>query len=245
MNNAPRSGKDGAIAPEACQWASTIAVAGASAIACAVSFAVTFAGAVAVTGIVDVFDSSAIAGKLLILGAPGMCFLNNAAIAARELLHQFTLVAILDIDMHHGNGTQQIFYQHGDVLTISIHGLPTNFYPFYTGFENERGSGEGYGYNLNIPLPTGTNEASYIQALEKAIDAISSFKAEALVVATGFDTFKFDPLGCFALESTSYNKIGRKIKSLCLPTLFVQEGGYFVEALSENVRQLVTGFESA
>ncbi len=177
--------------------------------------------------------------------AMGMCFLNNAAIAAQELHQQFTKVAILDIDMHHGNGTQQIFYQHGDVLTISIHGNPANFYPFYTGFENERGSGEGEECNLNIPLPPGTNEASYIQALEKAINVISSFKAEALVVATGFDTFKSDPLGCFALESTSYNEIGRKIKSLDLPTLFVQEGGYFVEALSENVRQLVTGFESA
>jgi acetoin utilization deacetylase AcuC-like enzyme len=177
--------------------------------------------------------------------AMGMCFLNNAAIAAQELRQQFTKVAILDIDMHHGNGTQQIFYHRSDVLTISIHGDPTNFYPFYTGFESECGTDEGEEYNLNIPLPPGTNQASYLQALEQAIDAIFSFKAEALVVATGFDTFKSDPLGCFALESTSYNEIGKKIKSLDLPTLFVQEGGYFVEALCENVRQLVIGFESA
>ncbi|MEH2420292.1 MAG: histone deacetylase family protein [Nostoc sp.] len=176
--------------------------------------------------------------------AMGMCFLNNAAIATQELRTKFSRIAILDIDMHHGNGTQEIFYQRGDVLTISIHGNPTNFYPFYTGFENERGSGDGEECNLNIPLPAGTNEASYLQALERAAAVVSSFQVEALVVATGFDTFKSDPLGCFALESTSYYEIGRKIKLLGLPTLFVQEGGYFVEALSENVRQLVTGFKS-
>ncbi|BAY22153.1 histone deacetylase superfamily protein [Calothrix sp. NIES-2100] len=177
--------------------------------------------------------------------AMGMCFLNNAAIAAQELRKQFSKVAILDIDMHHGNGTQQIFYQRRDVFTISIHGHPANFYPFYTGFDSERGAGAGEKYNLNIPLPPGTNEAAYIPALEQAIEVISNFKAEASIVATGFDTFKSDSLGCFALESTSYNEIGRKIKSLQLPTLFVQEGGYYVAALDENVRQLVTGFENA
>ncbi|MBH8565821.1 histone deacetylase family protein [Nostoc sp. CENA67] len=176
--------------------------------------------------------------------AMGMCFLNNAAIAAQEFRKQFTKVAILDIDMHHGNGTQQIFYHRSDVLTISIHGNPTNFYPFYTGFEHERGLGEGEAHNLNIPLPAGTGEASYLQALEKATEVISSFKADVLIVATGFDTFKSDPLGCFALESTSYNQIASKIKLLDLPTLFVQEGGYFVPALSENVKQLITGFEN-
>ncbi|MBN3939979.1 MAG: histone deacetylase family protein [Nostoc sp.] len=176
--------------------------------------------------------------------AMGMCFLNNIAIAAVELRKQFDRVAIIDIDMHHGNGTQQIFYQRGDILTISIHGDSRDFYPFYSGFENECGSGDGKGYNLNIPLPKGSNEAFYLKALEKSVSRVLSFKAETLVVATGFDTFKSDPLGCFALESNSYYKIGRMIRSLNLPTLFVQEGGYFVEALRENARQLVKGFEN-
>lgn len=175
--------------------------------------------------------------------AMGMCFLNNAAIAAQELLQQFERVAILDIDMHHGNGMQQIFYQRRDILTISIHGDPTSFYPFYTGFENEQGLGDGTGCNLNIPLPPGTHEASYLQALETALTKISSFQAEALILATGFDSFQAEPLGCFVLESNSYKKIGRMIRELNLPTLFVQEGGYFVDALRENIRQLIEGFE--
>ena len=176
--------------------------------------------------------------------AMGMCFLNNSAIAAQALNKKFNRVAILDIDMHHGNGTQQIFYQRSDVLTISIHGDPTNFYPFYTGFPAEIGSGHGEGYNLNIPLPAGTDEAAYLKALQIAIQKISDFKAEVLIVATGFDTFKDDPFGCFTLESPSYYEIGSTIRSLKLPTLFVQEGGYFVAALRENVRQLVAGFDS-
>jgi len=174
--------------------------------------------------------------------AMGMCFLNNTAIAAQELRKKFNRVAILDIDMHHGNGTQQIFYQRSDVLTISIHGDPTNFYPFYTGFKAEIGSGDGAGYNLNIPLPAGTGETDYLNALQIARQRVYDFKADVLVVATGYDTFKDDPLGCFTLESTSYYEIGSTIRSLKLPTLFVQEGGYFVAALRENVRQLVTGF---
>jgi acetoin utilization deacetylase AcuC-like enzyme len=176
--------------------------------------------------------------------AMGMCFLNNVAIAAQVLRQQFRRVAILDIDMHHGNGTQQIFYRRDDVLTVSIHGDPSNFYPFYTGFEEETGSEQGEGYNLNLPLRAGTNEFSYLEALDTARNKILEFGAEALIVAAGFDTFKDDPLGCFELDSGSYCAIGKKIRSLKLPTLFVQEGGYFVPALRENVRQLVIGYET-
>lgn len=174
--------------------------------------------------------------------AMGMCYLNNVAIAAQQLRKNFQRVAVLDIDMHHGNGTQQIFYERRDVLTISIHGDCTNFYPFYIGFENETGDGDGVGYNLNIPLPDKTNETVYLKALETAKNTILSFQAEVLVIATGFDTYKSDPFGCFALESNSYYQIGQLIRSINLPTLFVQEGGYFVPALRENVRQLVEGF---
>ena len=176
--------------------------------------------------------------------AMGMCFLNNVAIAAQVLRQQFRRVAILDIDMHHGNGTQQIFDRRDDVLTVSIHGDPSNFYPFYSGFEPETGSEKGEGFNVNLPLPAGTNEISYLDALDTAGNKILEFGAEALIVATGFDTFKDDPLGCFELESCSYYAIGKMIRSLKLPTLFVQEGGYFVPALRENVRQMVVGFES-
>jgi acetoin utilization deacetylase AcuC-like enzyme len=176
--------------------------------------------------------------------AMGMCFLNNAAIAAQILRQKFSRVAILDLDMHHGNGTQQIFYQRDDVLTVSIHGDPSNFYPFYSGFEKETGFGEGEGFNLNLPLPAGTNEISYLRTIETAGNKIVEFEAEALIIGAGFDTFKDDPLGCFKLESNSYCAIGKMIRSLNLPTLFVQEGGYFVPALRENVRQMVAGFES-
>lgn len=175
--------------------------------------------------------------------AMGMCFLNNVAIAAQVLRQQFRRVAILDIDMHHGNGTQQIFDQRDDVLTVSIHGDPINFYPFYSGFKQETGSQQGEGFNVNLPLPAGTNETSYLGALETAGNKILEFGAQALIVATGFDTFKDDPLGCFELDSGSYAAIGKMIRSLKLPTLFVQEGGYFIPALRENVRQLVVGFE--
>jgi acetoin utilization deacetylase AcuC-like enzyme len=176
--------------------------------------------------------------------AMGMCFLNNAAIAAQVLRQKFQKVAILDIDMHHGNGTQQIFYERSDVLTISIHGDPSNFYPFYIGFEQEIGDYEGEGANLNLPLPTGTREVAYLEALNTAGNKILEFGAQALIVASGFDTFKDDPLSCFELDSSSYYTIGRTIRSLKLPTLFVQEGGYLIAALRENVRQLVVGFES-
>ncbi|NJM59733.1 MAG: histone deacetylase family protein [Oscillatoriales cyanobacterium RU_3_3] len=176
--------------------------------------------------------------------AMGMCFLNNAAIAAQILCHHFKKVAILDLDMHHGNGTQQIFYRRDDVLTVSIHGDPIDFYPFYSGFERETGSGQGEGYNINLPLPAGTKETSYLKAIETAGNKIQEFGAAALIVGAGFDTFKDDPLGCFELESNSYCAIGKMIRSFKLPTLFIQEGGYFVPALRENVRQIVVGFES-
>jgi acetoin utilization deacetylase AcuC-like enzyme len=176
--------------------------------------------------------------------AMGMCFLNNVAIAAQAMRQKFKRVAILDVDMHHGNGTQQIFYQRDDVLTISIHGDPSNFYPFYTGFEQETGSEQGEGFNINLPLPAGTHETPYLEALHTAGTKVLDFGAEALIVGAGFDTFKDDPLGCFKLDSSSYYAIGKMIRSLKLPTLFVQEGGYFVPALQENVRQMVLGFES-
>ncbi|MCU0543974.1 MAG: histone deacetylase family protein [Oscillatoriaceae cyanobacterium Prado104] len=176
--------------------------------------------------------------------AMGMCFLNNAAIAAQLLRQQFHRVAILDIDMHHGNGAQQIFYQRDDVLTVSIHGDPSNFYPFYSGFKEETGVEQGEGFNINLPLPAETQEVAYLEALNAAGNEILDFGAGAAIVATGFDTFKEDPLGCFRLESTSYYEIGRMIRSLQLPTLFVQEGGYFVPALRENMRQLILGLGS-
>ena len=189
----------------------------------------------------------------------GYCYLNNAAIAAEYLLSttdhrppttdpvsssvvgRRSSVAILDIDYHHGNGTQQIFYARSDVLFVSIHADPAREYPFFAGYADERGGGEGAGLNLNIPLEPGVADARYLGALEQALAAIDAFGPRHLVLSAGFDTFGGDPLGDFALTAAAYPAIGRRIAALGLPTLVVQEGGYAVAALGENVVGLLRG----
>lgn len=177
--------------------------------------------------------------------AMGGCFLANTALAAQRLASHFGKVAVLDIDMHHGNGTQQIFYKRNDVLTVSIHGDPAHFYPFFSGYEDETGEEEAEGFNLNIALPRGTQMRAYALALERALDRIALFQPAALVIATGYDTYVKDPFGMFALETPDYEAIGRQIARIKVPTLFVQEGGYFVDALRANTRSLVNGFHMA
>ncbi|KAB8140517.1 histone deacetylase family protein [Chloroflexia bacterium SDU3-3] len=173
----------------------------------------------------------------------GYCYLNNAAIAAQFLRQAGQPVAVLDIDFHHGNGTQQIFYGRGDLLTVSIHGSPDRVYPYFLGFADELGEGEGEGANLNIPLEKGTTNGQFLAALEQALERVAQFGAAYLVISTGLDTFGSDPLGDFALTSDAYAQIGARIAQAGLPTLFVQEGGYAVAELGTNVVGLLAGFE--
>ncbi|SHM86123.1 Acetoin utilization deacetylase AcuC [Duganella sacchari] len=176
----------------------------------------------------------------------GYCFLNNAALAAQHMLDDGARkVAIIDIDYHHGNGTQSIFYNRDDVLFISLHADPRNEYPFYLGHADERGEGAGLGYNLNIPLPAGTSAKAWLAALETACIRIGSFAPDALVVSLGVDTFAGDPLSRFTLQSADYLKIGERLAWLNLPTAFIFEGGYAVKELGVNVVNVLEGYETA
>jgi len=176
----------------------------------------------------------------------GYCFLNNAALAAQHLLDDgLQRVAILDIDYHHGNGTQSIFYQRKDVLFASIHADPRQDYPFYLGHADETGEGEGLGYNMNLPLPQGATTAQWFAALESACLKMSMFAPQALVVSLGVDGFNGDPRSRFGLSSADFLRIGERIGYLGLPTVFVFEGGSVVPELAINVVNVLEGFETA
>ncbi|MBV7499980.1 histone deacetylase family protein [Achromobacter sp. ACM05] len=173
----------------------------------------------------------------------GYCFLNNAALAAQALRDAGAQrVAVLDVDYHHGNGTQSIFYDRGDVLTVSVHGDPTTEYPFYLGYADERGDGAGQGCNLNLPLPAGSDFAAWTAALQQGLDAVRTFKADALVVALGVDTYEGDPISKFKLKSADYLQVGRMLADLGLPTVFTMEGGYAVADVGINVANVLEGF---
>jgi len=172
----------------------------------------------------------------------GYCFLNNAAIAAQTLRDSgVACVAVLDLDYHHGNGTQTIFEERADVLTVSIHGDPRTEYPFYLGHADERGRGAGEGCNLNLPLPRGASFAAWHAALVQALQRIADFGAQALVVALGVDTYEGDPIAGFGLASGHYLQVGREIAGLGLPTALTMEGGYAVEAMGVNVVNVLEG----
>ena len=169
----------------------------------------------------------------------GYCFLNNAALAAQHLLNRGAgggckKVAVLDIDYHHGNGTQAIFYDRADVFFASIHGDPRTEYPFYLGHADETGTGAGLGANLNLPLPRGSGYAAWAQALEVALTAIGRFGADALVVSLGMDTFAGDPISGFQLQSDDYLHVGQRLRQAGLPTVLVFEGGYAVAEVGVN-----------
>jgi acetoin utilization deacetylase AcuC-like enzyme len=176
----------------------------------------------------------------------GYCFLNNAAVAA-ELLHQrgAARVSVLDVDYHHGNGTQEIFYARADVQVVNLHADPMVEYPYFLGHADERGAGEGEGFNLNLPLPFGTDFARWSDALDTACEAVARFAPDALVVSLGVDTFHEDPISQFRLDTPDYPRIGARIRGLGRPTLFVMEGGYAVEAIGVNAVGVLTGFEDA
>jgi len=173
----------------------------------------------------------------------GFCYFNSAAIAAHYLC-RYGKTAILDVDYHHGNGTQDIFYERADVLTVSIHGHPSVAYPYFSGFEDEKGEGLGKGYNLNIPLPEVVNGLQYREALKKAINRIRRFKPIFLVVCLGLDPAKNDPTGTWLLTAGDFFENGKIIGELNLRTLIVQEGGYRVRSLGVNARHFFLGLAS-
>ena len=174
----------------------------------------------------------------------GYCYLNNAAIAAAHLTQTGWRVAILDIDVHHGNGTQDIFYEDGGVVFASIHADPKSDYPYFWGHADETGAGEGEGATFNQPLPQGTTWKTYGLALNKALERITAFGAKTVIVSYGADTFEEDPISEFKLTTKDMHRIGAAIRTLDLPTLTVMEGGYRIDALGKNVEAYLAGLEA-
>lgn len=173
----------------------------------------------------------------------GYCFINNAAVAAQALRDAgLAKVAVLDIDYHHGNGTQAIFYERADVFFASVHGDPHTEYPYYLGYADELGAGAGLGANLNIPLARGTGFGRWREAMAHALKAIAAAGAQALVVSLGVDTFEGDPISGFTLASTDYLGIGEDLAAARLPTVFVFEGGYAVAEVGVNAVNVLEGF---
>lgn len=174
----------------------------------------------------------------------GFCYFNNAALAADHLARSGRVV-VLDIDHHHGNGTQDIFWERSDVLTVSLHCNPLHSYPFFAGFADETGSGEGKGFNLNIPLEPGADDHTYLRALDKALVAIRKFAPQAIVVSLGVDIMRGDPTGSFLITPEGMRRIGAAIGGLTLPSLIIQEGGYHLQNIRRGVRSFLTGYAVA
>jgi acetoin utilization deacetylase AcuC-like enzyme len=176
----------------------------------------------------------------------GYCLLNNAAVAAQALRNQgCARVAVLDVDYHHGNGTQSIFWRRADVLFISIHGDPRTEYPFYLGHADETGEGEGAGFNLNLPLPARSDVGTWFDALETACRRIAGSGADALVVSLGLDTYAGDPISTFALQPDDFSRLGERLGRLALPTVLVLEGGYAAKELGSNAGNVLDAFDAA
>ncbi|HOU42019.1 MAG TPA: histone deacetylase family protein, partial [Promineifilum sp.] len=175
----------------------------------------------------------------------GYCYLNNAAIAAHWLAQRGLRPAILDIDYHHGNGTQAIFYERDDVFFCSLHADPADEYPYYSGYPDEMGAGQGEGATLNIPLPQATGEAGYLRALDWALAAVDAVSPDMLVVSLGFDTLSGDPHGGMGLTPAAFRPIGQSLAALGRPTLLVQEGGYQLGMLGPALLALLEGLGEA
>jgi acetoin utilization deacetylase AcuC-like enzyme len=176
--------------------------------------------------------------------AGGFCYVNNSAIAAQRLLACTNeRVAVLDLDVHHGNGTQGIFYRRADVLTISIHADPSNYFPFYAGYAEEVGEEEGQGYNLNLPLPHGSGDGPWLKALDTALARIREFAPAALVVALGLDASENDPIGALKITREGFAQAAQAIAQLALPTAIIQEGGYLCPALPLNLLAFLSPFD--
>ena len=171
----------------------------------------------------------------------GYGLFNYSAAASAYLADRVGRVAVLDVDYHHGNGTQQIFYQRADVLYVSLHADPDRAFPYFAGWAGERGAGAGEGFTLNLPLPAGCTDERYLAALETALGRIAEHNAAVLVVSLGFDTYALDPIADFALSTEVYHEVGRRVAGLGLPALVLQEGGYFVPQLGANARAWLRG----
>ena len=175
----------------------------------------------------------------------GFCYVNNAAVAAEHLARARGRVAIVDVDVHHGNGTQGLFYERADVLFASVHADPDVGYPFFAGRADETGRGAGAGFNLNLPLPAGTTDAGWLDAVARGATAVRRFEPAALVVSLGFDAFERDPSALLSVSTEAFRACGRTVGALGLPTLLVQEGGYAVDALGANLLAFLDGFGRA
>ncbi|WP_290652958.1 histone deacetylase family protein [Aquisalimonas sp.] len=173
--------------------------------------------------------------------AGGFCYLNNAAIAAEALRERYPRIAILDPDVHHGQGIQELYYTRDDTLYISIHGDPTNFYPVVSGHDDERGEGAGYGYTINLPMPHGSPEETFFDRLATAMHSIKVFEPDLLIVTLGFDIYERDPQAKVAVSSAGFNRLAKTVGGVDAPMLVVQEGGYHLESLTENTKQFFSG----
>jgi acetoin utilization deacetylase AcuC-like enzyme len=176
--------------------------------------------------------------------AGGYCFFNNAAIAADAIARATgEAVAVLDLDVHHGNGTQQIFWRRDDVLYVSLHADPTRLYPFFVGHADEVGEGAGGGWNLNLPQPLRADDATYLASLDVALDKIASTPGSIVVVSLGLDTYEKDPIGDLALTTVGYNEMGRRVAGLGRRLVILQEGGYHLGDLGANAAAWLRGAE--
>jgi len=173
--------------------------------------------------------------------AGGFCYLNNAAIIAEHLRQKFQKIAIIDTDMHHGQGIQEIFYDRKDVLYTSVHGSPINFYPVVAGHEHERGKGAGYGYNINFPMSHGTDEAGFFHHVDKALDTVKLFNPDVVVHVLGFDVYKDDPQAKCKVSTQGFKTLAEKMKALNKPVIVLVEGGYCIEKLNENLQAFISG----
>lgn len=174
--------------------------------------------------------------------AAGHCMMNVSAIAAARLRTRHERVATLDIDTHHGNGTQGIFYDRADVLTVSVHTDPSNYYPFYTGYADETGEGDGAGFNLNIPLPRTTTDDAWLEAVAQGLARVRDFAPGALMVSLGLDVHEDDPLKGMKVSWDGLRRAGAMIAAADLPTVLVQEGGYLSEGLTTSLVHFLSGF---
>ena len=177
--------------------------------------------------------------------AGGFCYLNNVAIAANYMASSLGRVAILDIDTHHGNGTQSIFYRRSDVHFVSVHGDPNVLFPFYAGYADERGKDEGDGCNLNLPLPLKSEDPAWLDAIDQGMASIQAYQPKALLVSLGFDPYKGDPSSDLAVSTEGFRGAGERIGRYDGPIVLIQEGGYSVEKLGENLDAFLDGFMRA
>jgi acetoin utilization deacetylase AcuC-like enzyme len=175
--------------------------------------------------------------------AGGFCFLNNSALAATVLRERFDQVAIIDVDVHHGNGTQDIFWRRDDVWTGSVHAEPDDYYPFFWGAASEIGKGAGEGFNRNHPLPVGADGEAFMAALDSLLDEMSdTFTPDAVVVALGLDAHEDDPLAGMTLKTSDFTRMGHRLGRMGLPTVLIQEGGYPTDSLAGNLRAFLQGY---